>query len=643
MKETMLVKFENGLELRGTGEHPFYVENQGWVALKELKVGDVCFDREQNLVIVKGIVRDGKHVEVYNIEVEGCHTYYIGKDGLEVLVHNACTYSQAESAIREAEQIYAALLQMQRDGASDSAISTKYSEYLTARLRATKMYNEYVASIWFKGYASELNNMEKKLPVRLAEFETKSKPVEIAEYMQAQHEETKNSIADLQNYDNNMGKVEFGMAATSSVCITVGVGGLMIMTGGAAVALVPCAVPYLAAGGTGLLIYSVDSMASERRNNGQTMFQSGVGAVTDITGVSGIYGGWTNTDIMTGQNLGYTDSQAGSVFGNGIGQLLLQIAGPRLAKAGQDMVPPGSGFACFTEGTQIVVGMEYDEDGNFVCYVTANIEDIQVGDLVYSYDTATDQVTSHVVQSTLHRSSDHLRYIEVIDEYGVTQTFETTDAHPFWVANASSSGRYVIPEYIEEYDSQTGQMILLYHENTDGNEFGGYICAGDLRVGDICVGPNGELVTVISTYREVFAEGIAVYNLEVEGAHNYYVIANAEAFYNGASPVLVHNAVGELCGPDFIHYAKGREQQLAEKLGIQTEQIHKFKDKLLTLVRKDKEVVKGLKKAQTDNPDILLTKDGRIGLANPNSIRKSVDTGLSTSSPDIIKIIENLH
>ena len=44
MKETMLVKFENGLELRGTGEHPFYVENQGWVALKELNVGDVCFD-----------------------------------------------------------------------------------------------------------------------------------------------------------------------------------------------------------------------------------------------------------------------------------------------------------------------------------------------------------------------------------------------------------------------------------------------------------------------------------------------------------------------------------------------------------------------------------------------------------------------
>jgi len=42
---------------------------------------------------------------------------------------------------------------------------------------------------------------------------------------------------------------------------------------------------------------------------------------------------------------------------------------------------------CFTAGTQIVVGMEYDADGNFVSYVTVNIEDVKVGDLVYSYDT----------------------------------------------------------------------------------------------------------------------------------------------------------------------------------------------------------------------------------------------------------------
>ena len=52
---------------------------------------------------------------------------------------------------------------------------------------------------------------------------------------------------------------------------------------------------------------------------------------------------------------------------------------------------------CFTEGTQIVVGTEYDDDGVFVQYVTVNIEDIKVGDLVYSYDIgrAAEQTQRH--------------------------------------------------------------------------------------------------------------------------------------------------------------------------------------------------------------------------------------------------------
>ena len=59
-----------------------------------------------------------------------------------------------------------------------------------------------------------------------------------------------------------------------------------------------------------------------------------------------------------------------------------------------------TGKFCFTEGTQIVVGMEYDVDGNFVSYVTTNIEDIQVGDLVYSYNTATGEVSQKAVTQT---------------------------------------------------------------------------------------------------------------------------------------------------------------------------------------------------------------------------------------------------
>ena len=86
---------------------------------------------------------------------------------------------------------------------------------------------------------------------------------------------------------------------------------------------------------------------------------------------------------------------------------------------------------CFTEGTQIVVGVEFDTDGVFVQYVTVNIEDIQVGDLVYSYETATGEVGLREVTDTFVRSSDHINYLTIVDENGKEQTIETTDGHPF--------------------------------------------------------------------------------------------------------------------------------------------------------------------------------------------------------------------
>ena len=280
---------------------------------------------------------------------------------------------------------------------------------------------------------------------------------------------------------------------------------------------------------------------------------------------------------------------------------------------------------CFTEGTQVVVGAEYDENGVFVQYVTVNIEDVKVGDLVYSYNTLTGETELRAVQSILHRNSDHLRYIEVVDEFGVAQTFETTDAHPFWVVDADTNGRYVIPEYVEEYDPVTGQTIILFHENTVGNGFGGYICAGDLRVGDVCVGPNGELVTVVSTRRDAFPDGIAVYNFEVDGAHNYYVIANAEAFYNGASPVLVHNAVGEKCGPDFTHFPddKRGKKQLSEVLGVDVDDLHDVKATLKAKAKanaKDCPELAKKNKLIGDNPDILVnTTTGELGFQMPRT------------------------
>lgn len=107
------------------------------------------------------------------------------------------------------------------------------------------------------------------------------------------------------------------------------------------------------------------------------------------------------------------------------------------------------------------------------------------------------------VRQTFQRTVDHLRILEVRGEDGSTQTIKTTDEHPFWVPAAD--------EYVE---------------------------AKHLTPGTKLTGANGHFITVTSTRHEPHPEGVTVYNVEVDGFHNYFVAANG---YRGP-PVLAHNA-----------------------------------------------------------------------------------------------------
>jgi hypothetical protein len=142
------------------------------------------------------------------------------------------------------------------------------------------------------------------------------------------------------------------------------------------------------------------------------------------------------------------------------------------------------------------------------------------------------------VTDTFIRTSDHLRYLTTIDEEGDTQTIETTDGHPFWVVTDNPDLERAAGEFVIENGT------ILYHENLAVTEHGYYVEAKDLRVGDVFTGANGELTTLTDTHREEFPNGVTVYNFTVADNHNYYVIANLEAYENGASVVLVHNASG---------------------------------------------------------------------------------------------------
>jgi len=160
----------------------------------------------------------------------------------------------------------------------------------------------------------------------------------------------------------------------------------------------------------------------------------------------------------------------------------------------------------FTEGTQVVVGMEYDESGNFVSYVTANIEDIKVGDLVYSYDTGTGEVGLREVTSTSALRSDHINYLTIVDEDGNEQIIETTDTHPFWIVT-------------DEPDLERAARELadgFYHENVAPGLNGFWVEAKDLCVGDVFLGTNGELSTLTNVVRVKQEGGIAVFNFTME-------------------------------------------------------------------------------------------------------------------------------
>ncbi|MBQ3548794.1 MAG: hypothetical protein IJA33_02815 [Oscillospiraceae bacterium] len=135
---------------------------------------------------------------------------------------------------------------------------------------------------------------------------------------------------------------------------------------------------------------------------------------------------------------------------------------------------------CFVAGTQVqtVQGL-------------VNIEDIKVGDQVYSLDLTTDeQVVSTVawVQGT--------RYIDATYTiYAGGEKVVTTYEHPFYVM---------------------------------GKE---WVAAEDLVVGDVIKTVDGELTITDIVYTELDAP-VQVYNFTVEGTHNYLI---------SESGLLVHN------------------------------------------------------------------------------------------------------
>lgn len=79
----------NGETITATVDHPFYVQDAGFVGAADLYIGDKLLDADGNTLLVEDmkVEKLDVPVKVYNFKVEGFHTYYVGNN--RIFVHNA--------------------------------------------------------------------------------------------------------------------------------------------------------------------------------------------------------------------------------------------------------------------------------------------------------------------------------------------------------------------------------------------------------------------------------------------------------------------------------------------------------------------------------------------------------------------------
>lgn len=90
--ELVTVFISDGQQVTGTPGHKFYANNR-WVSAEDLRAGDILVNVNGQKVVVEKIQHEilESPVKVYNFEVAGNHTYFVGDDG-GIAVHNAACY-----------------------------------------------------------------------------------------------------------------------------------------------------------------------------------------------------------------------------------------------------------------------------------------------------------------------------------------------------------------------------------------------------------------------------------------------------------------------------------------------------------------------------------------------------------------------
>jgi RHS repeat-associated protein len=88
----LVILMVDGTQIQTTPEHPFWVTGRGWVPAEDLQAEDTLMSRDGMLLHIDVINQTEGRFIVFNVEVEGAHTYYVSVK--EILVHNPCSSLQ---------------------------------------------------------------------------------------------------------------------------------------------------------------------------------------------------------------------------------------------------------------------------------------------------------------------------------------------------------------------------------------------------------------------------------------------------------------------------------------------------------------------------------------------------------------------
>ena len=140
----------NGEEIVCTPEHPFYSPVKGWTAAIQLRAGDILVTVNGEYVVVEQIQHEilEAPITVYNFEVEGFHTYYVGADG--VLVHNSCNHNVAWARERRA---------FWKQTATTANIGQNYGSYVATADNIDRM-RRGLAPIGWDNFSVQLHHWE---------------------------------------------------------------------------------------------------------------------------------------------------------------------------------------------------------------------------------------------------------------------------------------------------------------------------------------------------------------------------------------------------------------------------------------------------------------------------------------------------